>query len=250
MLPFFFRHYDPLVDRYFIYDDGSTDRTLRLLEMHPRVEVASFPRSDTNSFVLSEQYFSNQCWKNSIGRADWVIVTDIDEHLIHARWHAYLSRCAEEGVTLVPALGFQMISEKLPNPEEFLCDTYTLGMPWLQMMKASIFNPNAINEINFSLGRHSASPEGAVSAPKIDETLLLHYKYIGFEETLRRHRFLRTGLRNVDMEQGWGHKYSWSEQQLRADWDEVARMAEDVRPYLYGPRPHYPIRPWWDKYRR
>ena len=28
MLAFFFRHYDPWVDRYVIYDDGSTDGSL------------------------------------------------------------------------------------------------------------------------------------------------------------------------------------------------------------------------------
>jgi hypothetical protein len=26
MLPYFFRHYDTLVSRYFVFDDGSTDR--------------------------------------------------------------------------------------------------------------------------------------------------------------------------------------------------------------------------------
>ena len=31
MLPFFFRHYDRFIDRYIVYDDGSTDRTPRLV---------------------------------------------------------------------------------------------------------------------------------------------------------------------------------------------------------------------------
>ena len=39
MLPFFFRRYDPLIDRYIIYDDGSTDNTLKLLAAHDRVEI-------------------------------------------------------------------------------------------------------------------------------------------------------------------------------------------------------------------
>ena len=37
ILPFFFRHYDGLVERYVIYDDGSTDGTLALLRAHPKV---------------------------------------------------------------------------------------------------------------------------------------------------------------------------------------------------------------------
>jgi len=31
MVPFFLRHYEPLVDRIVIYDDGSNDRSLELL---------------------------------------------------------------------------------------------------------------------------------------------------------------------------------------------------------------------------
>jgi len=63
MLPFFFRHYDPFVDRYVLFDDGSTDTTLSLLAGRPKVEVRQFIRSDTQSFLFSEQTLSNDCWK-------------------------------------------------------------------------------------------------------------------------------------------------------------------------------------------
>jgi Glycosyl transferase family 2 len=81
MLPFFFRHYDPFVDHYVLF--GSTDNTLSLLADHPKVEVRQFIRSDTESFAFSERSLSNHCWKESRGAADWVIITDTDEHLFH-----------------------------------------------------------------------------------------------------------------------------------------------------------------------
>ena len=39
MLPFFFLHYDHLVQRYVIYDDGSTDNSQQLLSLNPKVEL-------------------------------------------------------------------------------------------------------------------------------------------------------------------------------------------------------------------
>ena len=42
MLAFFFRHYESWVDRFFIYDDGSTDGTLDYLRGKPNVELLSF----------------------------------------------------------------------------------------------------------------------------------------------------------------------------------------------------------------
>ena len=249
MLPYFFRHYDSFVDRYIIFDDGSTDGSLSILHAHPKVEVRRFPRSVAESFVLSEQALSNECWKESRGLADWVIVTDIDEHLSHPDIHAYLARMSAEGVTLIPALGFQMVSETVPGPGDDLSQAIVRGAPWEQMMKPSIFNPDKITEITFTPGRHKAEPMGDVRLPKTDELTLLHYKYVNIELAHARHEQLRNGLRSLDIENGWGHKYSWSFDQLQADWAAVSAAAVDTTSMRGGLSDAYPFDRWWDKYR-
>jgi len=250
MLPFFFRHYDGLVDRYFIYDDGSDDGSSELLRSHPKVDARRFQRTDPESFVRSEQTFSNDCWKESRGVADWVIVTDVDELLVHEALSGYLADCTAEGVTLIPSLGFQMISETVPDADEDLPRSRRFGTPWIQMMKPSLFAPDAITEMNFLPGRHSAEPQGRVRVPPRDELVLLHYKYLGFERTLARHRALAAKLGPSDRAAGWGHKYSWSREQLRDDWDAVARDGVDWAEAMADPSWHYPIAPWWSPYRR
>lgn len=249
MLPYFFRHYDALVDRYFMFDDGSTDDTLSILRGHAEVELAPFVRSHPNSFALSEQSFSNECWKRSRGIADWVIVTDVDEHLFHPEGRAYLARCAEQDVSIIPALGFQMVSATRPQGKETLSESRTYGAPWERMMKTSIFDPDQITEINFSPGRHRAAPTGCVRLPATDEMLLLHYKYMGFDETHERHKLLGTGLGSEDVEQGWGHKYAWSADQLKADWHEVWVKAVDTMDLRHNPSAQYPGARWWERYR-
>src|SRR5262245_9842041 len=82
MLPYFFRHYDPLVDRYFVYDDGSTDGSRELLRQHPKVSLRSF-ESSGDSFVDSARSFYDTAWQESRGQADWVMLVNIDEHLHH-----------------------------------------------------------------------------------------------------------------------------------------------------------------------
>ena len=249
MLPFFFHHYDRFVTRYIIFDDGSTDELLAIMQGRQNVEVREFIREHAEFFALSEQAVSNHCWKASRGVADWVIITDIDEHLYHPDLPKLLVEYKARGTTFVPALGYQMISQDFPSPGEMLCATRTLGAPWEQMCKASLFDPTAIEEINYGLGRHVAAPVGDVRLPPRDELLLLHYKYLGFARTLARHRQLLSGLRPKDFANGWGHKYSWSEIQLRDDWRGFAEKAADIREHTRLPGMHYHFTGWWEHLR-
>jgi hypothetical protein len=249
MLPFFFRHYDPFVDHYVLFDDGSTDSTLSLLADRQNVEVRQFIRSDKESFVFSERSLSDHCWKESRGVADWVIVTDIDEHLFHPSMLRYLDICSDEGITFIPALGFQMISEDVPSTGETLWQSRFFGAPWTQMMKPSIFKPSEIEEINFSVGRHTANPTGKVRVPQRDEVLLLHYKYLNFERTHSRHVQLATKLQTEDIRLGMGHKYGWSRDELRKDWSRVVADAVDVRKIIPNTAEYYPYERWWSRYR-
>jgi len=245
MLEHFFRHYDPWVQRFIVYDDGSTDGTLERLTRHPRVEVRRFERNVKGSFVFSAQNIHNNCWKESRGRADWVIVTAIDELLYTHDMTEYLDRCAEHNVTLVPALGYEMVAEDRPVGDALLTKSLTSGLASSEFNKLSLFQPNAIDETNFAPGRHKASPTGHLCYPARDELLLLHYKYIGRAHTLQRQTALNGGLGKIDIEKNFGVQYRLSEQDFHKRFDHLKRYSIDV---LAGARDHHnshPVPRWW-----
>ncbi|MDB5582231.1 MAG: hypothetical protein JWR80_7407 [Bradyrhizobium sp.] len=247
ILGFFFRHYDPVVTRYIVYDDGSTDGSLDILRRHPRVEIRQFERSDPNSFVLSQQHLQNSMWKESRGYADWIIITALDEHLTVPRWRldAYLAAAGRAGVTAIPALGFQMLSDALPPPDARLATSRTIGAPWSAMSKLSIFDPEAIDATGFTVGRHEAQPIGRIHFPQRDELMLLHYKYIGFERTLKRHQDQNSGLGTTDISSGWAVQYRWDEAKLRAEWDTFAADAVDIARANFDPLKVLERPRWW-----
>jgi hypothetical protein len=248
MLGFFFRHYDRLITRYRIFDDGSSDASLAILANHPRVEIRPMPPLSASIGTTAralEQW--NHCWKESRGQADWVIVTEIDEHLDHPDLPGYLRRCREGGITVVPALGYQMLSPKFPSPEECLRITHSQGAPFARQSKLSIFDPNAIEEIAYALGRHTAAPTGRVRAPSHDEVVNRHYKYLGIDYVHRRNTELRARLNDEDA--GLAHRWWWGREELLKDWASFEARLVDLAVPGFDPGQAHPGPRWWDSLR-
>jgi len=250
MLKFFFRHYDDIVDRYIVFDDGSTDLSLEILKNHPKVEIRTLPRVEEDSYVLAARKLHNSCWKESRHHADWVIITAIDEFLYHPDLKEYILKCEKKGITIIPALGYQMISESLPDPGKKLTDSIKKGAPDNALNKLILFNPDAVKETNFEVGRHKARPAGHLVFPTSDEMLNLHYKYLSFEYTVQRHQELDNKRGSLDKEKGWGAHYQWSVEKLKNQWDAVnANAVADVRSTDNNPHARHSLltERWWRK---
>jgi hypothetical protein len=248
ILPFFFRHFDPVVDRYVVADDGSTDGSLDILRAHPKVEVRRFQRVVADSFVLSHQRFQNEVWQESRGAADWVIITALDEHLtVRGGLGPYLARCQAEGVTLIPALGYQMVSEDFPAPEETLVQTRRQGAPYHRMNKLAIFDPAALTDTGIQPGRHLSRPTGRIVYPRRDELMLWHYKLMGKQRMLDRQRAQSKALGAGDVAHAFGAHYTAADAEMLAFWASFEERLIDLGDPAFDPaRPGNHEGPlWW-----
>jgi hypothetical protein len=247
MLGFFFRHYDPWVSRYVIYDDGSTDGSREILAAHPKVELRTFERTHPDSFVLSHTNLQNTAWKESQRHADWVVITAIDEHL-HVQGTAmrdYLQAQAAAGVTYIPAMGFDMNAPEMPEDYGLLTTRITFGRPRSAFNKLGIFNPDAIEDTGFAVGRHAAASVGRLTLPQRDELMLWHYKHLGFERNVTREMIQNTRLGQQDRVNGYGMQYSYSRERMRSFWDEMQATSTDLSSADFVPDQAC-IRPlWW-----
>jgi hypothetical protein len=83
------------------------------------------------------------------------------------------------GITTIPALAFQMIADDFPFAGEHLAVTRRRGVALDHYNKLSIFDPDAVTETRYAVGRHTAAPEGDIRYPRLDRLLLFHYKFLG-----------------------------------------------------------------------
>jgi hypothetical protein len=227
MLPYFFRHYRPFVERFVIFDDGSSDNSLGFLGVQPDVEVGHFAR-EGDSYVLSALQFYREAWKASRGVADWVVVCNVDEHLYHYDMLGYLRQCQKRGVTAVRTEGYEMVSDSFPDESLRLCDVIVNGMRWDRLDKVALFDPAAIEEIGYSPGRHVARPIGQVAYSTTPAVKLLHYKYLGLDYLVRRQTELRSRLLPGDVANRYGLQYFNDAEKTRGDFEAVTRAAVTV----------------------
>jgi hypothetical protein len=229
MLPFFFRHYDPLIERYFIWDHDSTDGSREILLSHGHVTLSQ-PVMEDNSFIFSQANFFDETWKQNRNEADWIICCDIDEHLYHPKLLLYLRWCQVSGITFITPKGYNMISPDFPDKNERLCETRRLGIPFPPLDKPTLFQPNAIKETSFAPGRHSATPAGRVVEPKRKRIKLLHYKNLGLEYLLKRTGELaqRRLQFSVDTARNFGFHYFRSREVLTEKFASRLKEARDV----------------------
>lgn len=227
MIPFFLRHYEPFVDRIVIFEDGSSDRSLELLAASPKVELRQLAPGP--SYVLRQMEEMNYCWKESRGRANWVIICDIDEQVYHHKGlRDYLERCRLDGVTILYPVGVEMVSATFPRADAILSETVRQCVRSFILDKMAVFDPNAVQEMNYRVGRHVSSPTGRLIFPSQREVKILHYKYLGLDYLISRSADLGSRKTDFDRERGWGAHYQRSPAEFRLHFEELLREAEDI----------------------
>jgi hypothetical protein len=249
LLGFFFRHYDPWVDRYVVMDDGSNDGSVALLAAHPRVELRRLERVDGDSYVRSHTAMLNSAWKESRGSATWVVLTDIDEHLhVSGRPQAaYLAEQSRAGVTVLPALGFDLNHPTLPAGDGLLVDLVRRGRPRTAYNKLAIFDPDAIDESHVVDGRHRAALTGDVRLPVRDELMLWHYKHLGFERWAEREAIQGTRLGAGDLAEGLAGHFLRSKDERREFWTRMEAGSTELGGPGFEPD-RVAARPlWWEE---
>lgn len=194
ILPLYLRHYKQFTDKIIVYDNHSTDNSVKILKEND-VDVRTFTTNNTFDDIVMLNMWNNM-YKESRGVADWVVVCCIDEFLYHPNIRDVLKTYKIQGANIARVEGFNMLAEDenvyedLSKLEGQIYDTIKTGTPWEGDNKFLVFNPGV--DINYQAGCHVCSPEGWYPKFSADCVLKnLHYSLRGKEKSLQKNQAFR-----------------------------------------------------------
>jgi len=206
-----------------VYDNFSTDRSVDICRKFSNVTVRQY---QSNNEIRDELYLQikNNCWKESKGKADWVIVCDIDEFLYITDLHASLESAKNKGYTLFKSSGYEMVGTHIPEENENLLQHIRHGVRMPVYDKTILFNPNCIEEINYDWGAHTCLPIGIIKENSTDAKLL-HYKYLSAEYVIDRYKQMKARLSKKNKKMNLGIHYLLGIRQIQKRYANYQKNA-------------------------
>lgn len=220
------KHYQEFCNKVIIYDNFSDDNT-REIAIAYGCEVRLFGRQG----ILDDREYTklkNNCWKGS--DADFVIIVDADEILWWEDPFKAFNGAKANKNTIFSPYGWNVFSEDIPQGTWL--DT-TNGYHYENYSKMAVFNPYAINEINYIHGCHTANPQGIIShTPSAFNPVLFHYRNVGgYKRLSERHELYRSRMSDWNIRWGAGGHYLEEETKRKNDWYQNLQKS---KPYYQG----------------
>lgn len=199
LMPYFMRHY-AFADKITVLDNESVDRTAEIAKAAGahvfQIDTGGYHRVEILQRVMDFRY------RESRGKADWVIFAEGDEFLWHQDLRGLLEGYMKRGITFPKVQGFNMVSDAPPSGTGQIYHEIKLGVPDKEYSKRVVFNPAL--DVRFSPGGHKANATGPVVESEIADIKLLHYKYLGPQYFQKRYEEHRRRLSLESIKNRWG----------------------------------------------
>jgi glycosyltransferase involved in cell wall biosynthesis len=218
ILPHLLKHYLAFCEQVTILDNNSTDNSVEIIKSFPNTDIIPWDSKDELNDALYLK-LKNHVWKSSVGVADYVIVGDTDEFLYHENMIDFLIQSKQKGVTVFRPVGYHMVADEDLNLkiDDDLIKIVNKGVRAEVLDKLMMFDCNKISNINYSIGCHSARPEGEVVLSD-KELKMLHYKFLGLEDHKLKQTIRGERLSDFNKQHGFGLYYLFNEEEQTKDY--------------------------------
>lgn len=217
ILPFAVAYWRRYASHVTVFDNQSTDGSREYLNgFKDFITVVDWGEGHIDNIVLMNS--KNDYWKQARGRADLCVVCDMDEMLIPAK--GALERMLQSGGTVCTPIWYDIASTITPVYNgKYLHEMRPMGN-LNKGAKTVLFNPNRIEEINYSAGAHTCDPRGDVRWYGAADIYLLHTNNsLSLQYKLSRYKQLCARRSDNDIRLGHSIHYAFPEDHIREEFE-------------------------------
>lgn len=223
-------HYSAFCSKITVYDNESTDSTRYIINNeYPHVNVIVY-NSQNQLNDNSHIALKNAEWKGS--EADYVIMADMDELLWDADLTSKLERCKKNNVIYPIVEGYNMFSDEFPSDySRPITKQVIRGVRSKAFDKQMIFDPKHVKQIDYLPGAHKCNnpipdfKKRSLTNDYVPKFKLLHYKYLGEQYLIERHKMYAGRLSQDNFKNGYGVQYLDGEAHIK----ECFRMIRSAK---------------------
>lgn len=239
IIPYIHDYWQKLIDEgidlhVYIYDNYSTDNSVKLLQDIPWITIRQFHSDGQNDIIQAQ--IKNSCWKES--KADFVCVSDFDEvlwgnlaeelevmkqngyNVMGTKWYAF---CGDEKPTYTPGMYLHQLVKKGYKQHINHHPLYH------HLGKFMIIDPSKVDNMNWSVGNHIANPQPQMK-------LYVSYKVVAFHVNkglsedyfVEKRQKMNKRLSPVNRKYGLCYEYSYTEEKNREEYRGYQNEAVDI----------------------
>lgn len=230
VLPFAVDYWRRFASHVTVFDNGSTDGSIEFMQQHS--DLITVDRFETDNQINDQLLLNmkNDAWKQVKGRADLVVMCDMDEMLIPIADE--LQRMMDEGCTVCIPRWFTMMSDEAPTHENGKYLHQIRPYAFQSPGKAILFDPNKIDNMRYEPGAHQCQPEGYVKWFEGGIYCLHTDHNFSLENKIERYKQMHARMSDINKRKGWGIHYGFKEEQLRSWWQQVWQQTVDFNEIL------------------
>lgn len=240
ILPFIVDYWKRLpLNKVVVFDNFSTDGSITYLKQFPFVEVRYFKTEGMNDIVQAN--IKNLAWRESKGKADYVIVCDMDEVLYSKDLNKTLLKMKEGGYNVLGTPWYACCFDKRPSYTEGkllheLGDKFyrqSVNRTHPHLGKFMLFDPNLIDNMQYSVGCHIAHPLPQMKLLETNDVVAIHVnKGLSEDYFVERRKVMCKNLSETNNRYGLCFEYHRDEETTRNEYRENQSKAVNINEYV------------------
>ena len=230
-------------DKFIVYDNESTDNTVKLLKKYPFVEVRTLRTGGKKSNQAITDV-KNTVWKefNDIKNA-WIFIADFDEVIYYdGNLKEYLEKAGDEGYNCLNQDMVETICKNFPDKNKFVHEGCNGGLFWGNSntggCKMTLFKSGVFKNVKYLPGAHTVNVvlNTGLRIKSLNEKKIksFHLKFIDFDYCLKRKNIANNRRGPDDIRKNYGYQYTISDSEFKEKLKTRLRKVFDIKKYLSG----------------